>query len=273
MTLVEVMVALFVLSIVGVLTATTLSNTLTAREILAENDDHQQSVRVALDTITRELQLAYLSFNKTVPNSYRTIFIATDDNPVDSLFFASLSHQRLYRDSREADQTEITIWAEDDPTIDGAYVLMHREAPRIDHEPTEDGVIYPLAYGVKRFTTRWLDPTTCEWTDEWNSTEADYEERLPRAAQIVLGVLGPDPDDDENEDLVERTYATTVILQYGRRARCDLGLGETNDEGEISDGDDASSSGSSSGSTSGSSGVSGGLGGRGGFPGLSGGGR
>ncbi|MCP4808413.1 MAG: prepilin-type N-terminal cleavage/methylation domain-containing protein [Proteobacteria bacterium] len=256
MTLVEVMVALFVLSIIGVLTASTLSNTLQAREILADNDDHQQSVRVALDTITRELQLAYLSFNKTVPNSYRTIFIATDENPIDNLWFATLSHHRLYRDSREADQTEITIWAEDDPNMDGAYVLMHREAPRIDHEPTQDGVIYPLAYGVRRFTVRWLDPTTCEWTDEWNSTEADYEERLPRAAQVVLGVMGPDPEDDENEELVERSYATTVILQYGRRARCDLGLGQTDDEGEISD-DDASTSGNSGAATGGSSSPSG----------------
>lgn len=252
MTLVEVMVALFVLSIVGVLTASTLSNTLKAREILSENDDHQQSVRVALDKITRELQLAYLSFNKTVPNSYRTIFIATDESPVDQLWFATLSHQRLYRDSRESDQTEITIWAEDDPNMDGAYVLMHREAPRIDHEPTEDGVIYPLAYGVRRFTVRWLDPTTCEWVDEWNSTEADYEERLPRAAQVVLGVMGPDPEDDENEELVERTYATTVILQYGRRARCDLGLGQTDDEGEVSDDPD----GGQTGGVTGGSGVS-----------------
>lgn len=233
MTLVEVMVALGILAVIGTITIATLSNTLQAREILSENDDHQQSVRVALDTITRELELAYLTFNTQVPNSYMTVFVAKDESPVDRLWFATLSHQRLYRNARESDQTEITIWAEDDPELDGAYVLMHREAPRIDNEPDEAGVIYPLAYGVKRFTIRFLDPTTCEWADEWDTTSTEQDGRLPRAAQVVLGVLGPDPDDAENEELVERSYATTVLFQYGKRARCDLFAGQGEEDENV----------------------------------------
>jgi len=233
MTLVEVMVALGILAAIGTIAVMTLSNTLQAREILSENDDHQQSVRVALDTITRELELAYLTYNTQVPNSYMTVFVARDESPIDTLWFASLSHQRLYRNSRESDQTEISIWAEDDPTMDGAYVLMHREAPRIDHEPDEGGVIYPLAYGVKRFTIRFLDSDTCEWADEWDSNSTEQSGRLPRAAQVVLGVMGPDPDDPDNEELIERSYATTVLLQYGKRARCDLFAGQGEEDQNV----------------------------------------
>ncbi|HJN73064.1 MAG TPA: type II secretion system protein GspJ [Myxococcota bacterium] len=233
MTLVEVMVALGILAVIGTITIATLSNTLQARELLSENDAHQQSVRVALDTVTRELELAYLTFNTQVPNSYVTVFVAKDETPVDNLWFATLAHQRLYRNSRESDQSEISIWAEDDPEMEGAYVLMHREAPRIDHEPDKDGVIYPLAYGVTRFTIRFLDPTTCEWADEWDSTSTEQDGRLPRAAQIVLGVMGPDPDDADNEELVERSYATTVLLQYGKRARCDLFSGQDEEDENV----------------------------------------
>ncbi len=263
LTLIEVMVAVAVLALIGVVTIGTLSNTLKTQAILSENDEHQQSVRVAMNKLTHELQLAYLSFNTHTPNTYRTVFISKDENPIDELYFASLSHQRLYRDARESDQTEITVWAEDDPVHEGAYVLMHREAPRIDHEPDKDGVIYPLAYGVTQFTTRWLNHKTCEWQDEWDSTDSETSEQLPRAAQLMLAVLGPDPEDPDNEELVERVYVTTVILQYGKRVRCDV-YNDGLEDDEEEDPNDAPTGNSASGGSSGSSGSrSGGLGGGG----------
>ncbi len=135
MTLIEVMVAIGVLAIISVLTGMTISGTLKAREALSYNDDMQQSARVALNKISRELQLAYLSFNRSTPNTYRTVFVAKDTDPVDSLWFATLAHHRLYRNSRECDQAEVTIWAEDDPNFPGHHVLMHRESPRIALDP------------------------------------------------------------------------------------------------------------------------------------------
>ena len=151
---------------------------------------------------------------------------------------------------------------------------MHREAPRIDHEPDKGGVIYPLAYGVTQFTTRWLNHKTCEWQDEWDSTDSETSEQLPRAAQIMLAVLGPDPEDPDNEELVERVYVTTVILQYGKRVRCDVYNNGLEDEDEADPNDAPTSSGGSSGSSGGRSGGGGLLGGgAGGGGGLFGGGQ
>ena len=229
MTLVEVMVAIAVLAIISVLTGMTISGALKAREALSYNDDMQQSARVALNKISRELQLAYLSFNRSTPNTYRTVFLAKDTDPVDTLWFATLAHHRLYRNSRECDQAEVTIWAEDDPNLPGHYVLMHRESPRIDNEPGKDGVVYPLAYGVRQFIVRYLNPQTCLWQEEWDSTSGDQMDTLPRAAQVVLILSSIDPDDED--EYIEHTFATTVILEYARKARCDVFQGsdeETN---------------------------------------------
>jgi general secretion pathway protein J len=232
MTLVEVMVAIAVLALVGLLSISTLSTALKSRDVLGQVDETQQSALVALDTVSRELNLAYLSPH-TNPLTYYTIFKAEDGSNVDTVWFSSLSHRRKTHDAKESDQTEITIWTEDDPYNEGRYVLLHREAPRIDHEPSEDGVVEPLAYNVEEFHVRYLDPTTCEWVDEWDSTAGETQGRLPRAAQIVLVLMGPDSDSDDDDAEKEYTYATTVIFQYGKRARCSLFLGE-NEEGEVS---------------------------------------
>ena len=77
---------------------------------------------------------------------YQTVFVGEDHNP-DSLYMATLAHQRLYINSRECDQTEVTIWAEDGPSERGdGQVLYHREAPRIDEEPDEQGRSTPSAF-------------------------------------------------------------------------------------------------------------------------------
>ena len=222
-TLLEVVVALAILSLMGLITFSTIATTLNARDYLEEDDAQNQSARIALGRIRRDLELAWLTPNVQAVNSYRTLFVAQDESP-DRLWFATLSHQRLYRDSRECDQSEVTLWTEDDPNTDGAYVLLRREAPRIDHEPELGGAPLPLAYGVKRFEVSFLDPTNNEWRDDWDTTGTETPNRLPRAARVILELLGPDADDPEK--LIPRTYLTTVVLQYAPPLTKDLMSGQ-----------------------------------------------
>ena len=68
--------------------------------------------------------------------SLTPLFRGTDnDDDTDQLWFATLAHQRRYRDSRECDQGEVTLFTEPDPDKSELLVLYHREGPRIDHEP------------------------------------------------------------------------------------------------------------------------------------------
>jgi general secretion pathway protein J len=210
-TLLEIIVSLSVLALIATLTFSTVANAIQIRDTLEEDDAVNQSARIAMSRIRRDLSLAYLTTNTGAVATYFTLFVAQNGDP-DRLWFASLAHQRLYRGAREGDQTEITYWTEDDPNTRGALALMRREAPRIDHAPERGGVIAPIAYGVAGFDVRFLDSTTKEWMEEWDSTGADTPNRLPRAAQVTLTLLAPDPDKDDAT--VERTFMTTIVLQF-----------------------------------------------------------
>ncbi len=206
------MVSISVLALIGVLTFETISSSLDARDWLEADDASNQSARIAMDRLHRDFELAWLTPNIQAVNTFKTEFIAKNNDP-DIVWFTSLSHRRMHKNAREGDETELTYWTEDDPTNDGAMVLLRREAPRIDQEPEKDGPILPLAYGVKTFNVRFLDPTTDAWRDDWDTTGADTPNRLPRAVRIVLEMLAPDPDDPNRN--ITRTYATTVICAYG----------------------------------------------------------
>lgn len=210
-TLLEVVVALGVLALIGTLTFTAVAGALETRDILEGEDEVNQAARVAMSRIRRDLQLAYLTKNTSAVNTYRTLFVAQNQDP-DRVWMATLSHQRLYRDAREGDQTEITYWTEEDPHDDDALVLLRREAPRIDNEPEAGGTIQPVAYGVKGFDLQFLDGQTAEWKEEWDTTGTETPNRLPRAAQVTLTIVAPDPDDPEEK--VDRVFTQTVMLSF-----------------------------------------------------------
>jgi prepilin-type N-terminal cleavage/methylation domain-containing protein len=211
-TLIEVMVSIALLTMIGAVVVATLRNSLRARDMLAVNDGVQQSARVALERLSRELRLAYLTPNTSAVNTYQTVFIATDDDPVDEVWFTSLAHRPLYKNTHECDQTEVTLWAEPDPENPNLQVLLHREAPRIDEEPDIDGTILPLAHGVKRFDLRFLDGQTGEWMEEWSTTSTETPNRLPRAVKLVLVISAPDLEDED--ELIDHTFVTTILLEY-----------------------------------------------------------
>lgn len=227
-TLIEVMVALAIMAVIAALTWGSLSGALQTRDYLDEQDELDRSARIALSRIQRELSLAFLTTNTTAINSYKTVFVAKDADGADQIWFSTLAHRRTIRDSRECDQAEITLWTDDDPDGEsGDLVLLHRESERIDEEPDKGGVVLPLATGVASFDLRYLDPTTGEWRDEWDSQGSETPERLPRAVEIKLVLRGPDPDDDKRS--VERPYITTVLVERANRLEKSLLSGDNGD--------------------------------------------
>ncbi|MCB9685865.1 MAG: prepilin-type N-terminal cleavage/methylation domain-containing protein [Alphaproteobacteria bacterium] len=217
LTLMETMVAIAVLLIMSAIVFESLHNSVEFHNLLEARDETIRTARVAMSKLTRDLQLAYLTPNKLAVNSYQTVFVGLDEDP-SKLYLASLNHQRLYLDSRECDQTEITVWAEDAPRDRGqGYVLYHREAPRIDEEPAEGGKVWPLAYNVRSFHLRYLDQQNGEWQTSWDTRSATTPYRLPRAVEIGLVLIAPDPADPSGQDTVDVPFLETVLLEYAPR--------------------------------------------------------
>ncbi len=217
LTLMETMVSIAILLIMSAIVFQSMHNSVEFHNLLEMRDETIRTARVAMSKLTRDLQLAYLTPNKLAPNSYQTVFVGMDEDP-SKLFFASLNHQRMYLDSRESDQTEITVWAEDAPEDRGrGYVLYHRESPTIDEEPAEGGTIWPLAYNVRSFHLRYLDQQNGEWQTSWDTRSATTPYRLPRAVEIALVLIAPDPEDPTGEDTVDVPFLETVILEFAPR--------------------------------------------------------
>jgi type II secretory pathway component PulJ len=209
-----VVVALAVLAIIGMLAFSTLASTMGVQEAIEHAGGSRRTARTALGTITRELNLAHMTKNVTAVNTYKTVFVGKDQDDEDQLWFATLAHKRRFRDSRECDQGEVTLFTEEDPNNSSHMVLYHRAGPRIDHEPDKDGPIMPLARGVTRFDLKYLDHRTGEWKEEWDSTGSETPGILPRAVQIVLGLATPDPD--KEGDYIISTYMRTVMLAMAK---------------------------------------------------------
>lgn len=215
MSLLEVMVAISLIVFMSFAAYVLLDSSIETREVLSERDEVTRAARVTLGKLRRELQLAFLTKSVGAINTYKTVFVGLDENP-DRLVFTSLAHQRLYRDSRECDQTELTWWADDAANGSEGYTLFHREAARVDEEPDKGGVIYPLAYNVRSFNVRYLDGKTDEWVDSWDTRGVDQTERLPRAVQVGL-VLILNEEDNGTMHPIDVPVVTTVLLHYADR--------------------------------------------------------
>lgn len=191
-TLLEVMVSLTVLSVISLILFYCFSGVAKSQALLEESADIQTIGRVAMMRIKRELSLAFLSGSVSPTDSYRTLFRGEDSDPIDRVDFTSLSHERRVRDARESDQTEIGYFSESDPDSP-YYMILHREAPRIDSEPDSGGVVLPMARRVKRLNLRYFDDKNRKWLDEWDSEGIDQSNALPRMVSIEL-VLADEQD-------------------------------------------------------------------------------
>ena len=215
MTMVEAMISIFILLIMSMMIGQTMQNAIKFQTLLEDRDVTVRQARVAMGKIKREIAAAYLTPSQNAVDTVQTVFVAQDSDP-DSIFFATMAHQRIYRDSRESDQSEITLWTEKMDRDKGqGYVLYHRESPRVDEEPDEQGTVYPLAYNVRSFNLRFLDPVDGEWKEEWDTRATDTLYRLPRSVEIALVLIADDPG--RPGKYIDVPFLTAVNLQYGGR--------------------------------------------------------
>lgn len=212
MSLIDVVISVSILLVISLFSAVAIANSVELNEAMKNQD---RTLRAPILRMRREIQMAFLGSDATAIDRYQTVFVGENSDP-DRLWFATRAHQRLYRDARESDQAEITLWADSMPRTDEyddeGYVIYHREAPRIDEEPGQGGTVHPIAYNVRSFDLRYLDGRTNEWRDEWDTRGADTPNILPRAVEISMVVLYPNPR--KEGDWFEKPLKTTVVLEF-----------------------------------------------------------
>lgn len=199
LTLMEVALAVAILAIIATLTWGSVARSFDAYEAVTDIDARYHNVRVAMNRMSRELSMAFLTSDRRhgPERMWKTIFKSEDGSPFQKLHFTAFAHQVLRANAKESDQSEISYFGATDPDEQGQLNLMRREDPRMDAEPDEGGRAYVLAENVKDFKLRFFDPKDDDWTDEWDTEDdQEFRGRLPSIVEITLVI-----EDDRGEEV------------------------------------------------------------------------
>lgn len=205
--LMEVMIAVAVLAMIGALTWKSFDGAYDLKQRVERAEDRDQTVRSALDRISREVSMTFLSehYDRKRFRERPTFFRLKDGRREAILSFTSFAHQRLHVDAKESDQAVFEYRLERDES--GTTSLFRRVKPQIDEEPDRGGAKAVLAEAVVRFSVQAWDPKDREWRDEWdsNSPQRTGGALLPPRLRIAITV--------KDEQGKERTWSTQAGLQ------------------------------------------------------------
>lgn len=194
-TLLEVILAVTVLALIGTMIYGGFSQTALNKARIEEDVDHSRVVHMALERMTRELTMAFVSTHVNPSLDLRvsnTAFIGKDGGREDRIDFTSFSHRRLYRNAPESDQNEISYFVTEHPDDPDVMVLARREQNRIDEDPRRGGKSQILVENVEELNFDYFDPLLSEWVDNWDTVNTLAQpNRLPTQVRIRITVQDP----------------------------------------------------------------------------------
>jgi general secretion pathway protein J len=209
MTLLEIMIAMAILTFMMAIAWATVSGTSTAKRNTEASQARNRELRVGMARMVRDLSHAYLSENEDANLlDRRTMFIGKDAT-IAELRFSSLAHVAMWGDADESEQTLIAYYAETDPADSSRTNLVRRESRRLSNEnwknePAEIDLLIP---DVERVGFEYWDHTDKEWKTSWDSTGSDGQaRRLPTRVRIMVEIK-------RGDDTVKYTTQARLILQ------------------------------------------------------------
>jgi len=185
LTLIELMVAMSITAIMGVMVAGAISQIDHASEITRAQDERYGEARRALTRLSSELAMAFTSehFDRArYSNGRPTLFRGQED----SLLFTTMAHVRLFRGAKESDQSVVEYLVDRDPENRDADALYRREKLRIDDDPEGEGRRDLVARNVKRLTLSYWDAKKKEWVREWDTTRVERKDELPTVVRAEV---------------------------------------------------------------------------------------
>lgn len=194
-TLVELLVAIVVLSMISLLIYNAFASMKRSREGIERVDDRYREGRLAMTRMVRELQSAYISLHAPINSSLlvqKTAFVGTTGTPADRIDFNSFSNRRMDKNSHVSDQCELSYFGSSNPDVSGVTDLARRISTSLDLDPKKGGRVDVLATDIDLFDLQYLDPMTGNWLETWDttSTVTGQPARLPVQMRITLVLNG-----------------------------------------------------------------------------------
>lgn len=193
-TLVELLVAVTVLAFMTMLLYGAFNGMKHTRDGLTRVQDRYREGRTAMSRIVRDLQSAYVSQHLPINPSLavlKTGFMAHRGTPASRIDFNTFTNIRRDRNSHVSDQLEVSYFSEDSTENMGTYDLVRRSSQYPDIKPDKGGRIDVVCTDIDLFELSFLDPTTGQWLDSWDTTQATGQQnRMPFMVRVTLVVNG-----------------------------------------------------------------------------------
>jgi len=195
-TLLEVLMALAIFSIVGIATVKHIQQVQTTKEIAFVEMDNYNAVRAAISMMRFDLSQAFHVLYDDLGTENKNALLQNQPAPhtlfdgrKTELIFTSLSRRNYYANKRESEQTEISFFLQPRP---GAKFpsLSKRESEIIDADPYSGGTIYTIVDNVTLLEFQYWDEKQGKWVDDWHSDSGDYRDRFPLAVKMKIGLVG-----------------------------------------------------------------------------------
>ena len=209
-TLIEVLLAVFIASIVMAVLYASFFQVLKAKEKVEQELELYHEARVIFSKMTKDLATAFPRgrVNSESNTAASDFFVGTQEGKHSALKFTSLSRTPAV-DAKESDQTEITYFVqpanEEDPEL---FALIRRDDPTIGTDG--GGSEYPISERIVGFTVSYLGEASLasenqELTFEWDSNELST---LPNAVNVNIVLRGP-----RGENVEFNTFILIPVVQ------------------------------------------------------------
>lgn len=225
-TIIELMIAMTIMSFIAVFVYQNTSKSFELRETLTQDGEFYNSVRVALDTFGRDVIHIYNPQAASLPGNLGKAASTDPQNPQaninlpttiykfwgapinsngvrptrfngedNSISFISNSHMRLFRDSPETEFAKITYGLEEDKLSKNPNKqLVKRENTDVfalERENEETETRYILLSNIRSLKFKYLNGEKDTWFNSWDTTSEDHKGKFPDLIQIEIEIELP----------------------------------------------------------------------------------
>lgn len=189
LTLLEILIAVTILTILLAAIYGTYTSSVEAMQLARYNSRVYQSARIVFDRMIKDLESSIIE----VPLPVKGLQVgmvgkghSIDGMPADTIDFTSLAHLSLNRSVPRTDLCEIGYFLRKDET-NGGLILYRREDWSVDKDFTEGGRSYELARMITGLDMIFQDSKGEEY-EEWNTLEEERAYTLPSLISIRLTI-------------------------------------------------------------------------------------
>ena len=183
-TLIEVLVATAIASLIMVMVYTAYSSILKTIQDLSGYSEFYENINLALSKMDRDISNSFIN-----RRNLTATFISDTEGDQSYLHFVTVNHQSLRiegdinRPTPVSDINEVSYFLEPDPKIPDLFMLMRRDERHYDKEPEQGGETHLLLENVTGLTIEFRQRNN--WVGRWDSRET---KRFPKMVKITLKV-------------------------------------------------------------------------------------